>query len=354
MPNKRILWFFILIPLILSSCQSKSAGPTAWIDQPLDGSHFQIEPITVTAHASDNDGVTFFDFFLDGIQIQTMAGQGTRLSEASWEWIPAEPGVYTISVEPVDSQGNRGPAAQTIITIAGQTSESDPEEPQVTIESPVEQTPEVLPADQITAKQITAKQDLACRLGPDGLFEPVKYLLKDETAQAVGRLADRNWIQVQPNDGYAVCWIAAHLVEIDPDLIDILPDVIPPPLPVKIVTDTPTPAPADTSAPIISGLNSNPALILTQSGGCSAYSRTTTVQALISDNVNVQQATANWSIGGESGQISLTRTGGDNFEGVVGPVNTIGNLIITVQARDGAGNTSSASAPAVTVQNCIE
>ncbi len=134
------------------------------------------------------------------------------------------------------------------------------------------------------------------------------------------------------------------------------PPVVPPPLPVTIITDTPepdTPEP-DTTAPGIGGLSTDPSLILTQGSGCTSYSRTTTIQATVTDNIGVNLVNASWNVGEESGQVPLTRVDGNIFQGVIGPVNTIGTLNISISAWDAAGNSNSAVAPGVTVQNCIE
>jgi len=445
----------LILAAVLVSCSPGNHGPSAWIDQPLNGMELALEPVVVTAHASDSDGVSTFEFYLNDELVGTMAAQGDRLGEASWEWEPSQPGEFTIRVVPIDSQGNRGQAAETLVLIAdldsgdvidlsqapvqgtvkaaigsieclaGQTvavtfdilsplgidsytvwstviqaEHNETFQPPLptSISKTVEVTEPVLdkvnrshqwglevnipgqvaplytyamePNDRcsghykyelagegsplVDLDKVKAKQNATCRRGPDGVFEPGGYLMQGDAAQAIGRLADQSWFQVRLPDSSQICWIAANLLEFDPDLLASLPPVASPPLPVTaepVVTDTPTP---DTVSPIISGVSTNPSLILTQGGGCPAYSRTTIVQATVTDNVGVDLVQATWSVGAESGQISLFRADGDIFEGTVGPVNTVGTLNINVSARDAAGNSSSASAPAVTVQNCVE
>ncbi len=445
----------LILAAVLVSCSPGNHGPSAWIDQPLNGMELAFEPVVVTAHASDSDGVSTFEFYLNDELVQTMAAQGDRLGEASWEWEPSQPGEFTIRVVPIDSQGNRGQAAQTRVFIAdldqgdiidlsqvpvqgnvqagisaieclaGQTvavtfeilspvgidsfavwntaiqaehNETFQQPLPTSISRTVEVTEPVLdkvnrshqwglevnipgqvaplytyavePNDRcsghykyelagegsplVDLDKVKAKQNATCRQGPDAVFSPGGYLMQADSAEAIGKLADQSWIQVQLPEGSQICWIAANLLEFGPNLLANLPPVAPPPPPITaepIVTDTPTP---DTVSPNISGVNSDPSSILTQGGGCPAYSRTTIVQATVTDNVGVDLVQATWSVGGESGQISLFRADGDTFEGTVGPVNSVGTLNINVTARDEAGNSSSASAPAVTVQNCIE
>jgi hypothetical protein len=448
MTTKRILWFSLFCVLVLASCQSKSSGPSTWIDQPLDGSVFSLQPVSLTAHASDNDGVASFEVYLNDELLQTLSAGGERLGETSWEWLPAGPGEYTIRVVAIDSQGNRGEETETVVVITGVTVDLAQSPVQETLQASIdkiecltgqtvavtfsissplgiesfgiwntvldiehtESFPEPLPTTLSKTVNITepfqdeidrghqwglevtlpgqsapnyvyamepndrcpdhfkavlaeeqpaivdldkveAKQNTACRQGPDGLFDVSGYLLQGEFATALGRLANQSWIQVEMPETLYICWIAANQLEFDPGLLDTLPAVVPPPLPVTIITDTPTP---DLTPPGIGSLSTNPSSILTDGSGCSTYSRTTTVQATVTDNVGVNTVTASWNVGGQSGQISLFRADGDIFQGDVGPVNNTGTLNITVSAWDVAGNSNSASAPGVTVQNCIE
>lgn len=445
---KRSLEFAVFCVFVLSSCTSSPLGPVAWIDQPLDGSQHKLEPVVITAHASDSDGVSTFEIYLDDELVQTLSAGGGRLGEASWQWNPSQPGEFTIRVVPIDNQGNRGEEAKTVVVITGDTVDLSQAPVQETVQAAIEiieclagQTVAVtvkissplgiesygvwnivldvehaetfqapLPTTISKTVQITeptqddidrahqwglevnvpgqsaptyvyamepndrcpdhfklvlseeqpptidlgvveGKQNTSCRQGPDGLFEVSGYLLQGESADALGRLADQSWIQVQLPETVYICWIAANQLIFDPGLLDTLPAVVPPPLPVPIITDTPEP---DTTPPAIGGLSTDPSLILTQSGGCPTYSRTTTVQATVTDNVGVNLVSANWNVGGQSGQITLFRADGNIFEGDIGPVNNTGTLNITVSAWDVAGNSSSTIAPSVTVQNCIE
>lgn len=441
------LWLLFILTAFMTSCRGASAGPSIWIDQPLDPhTQFGLDPVVITVHASDSDGVESFDLYLNGELVQTLSAGGKRLAEASWQWQPTETGQYILKAAALDSNGNLGASSEVMVNITGPAT-PDLEQilqasfdqitcldgqtiaAEISIKSPLgiesfsifntviqaeysesfqpplpleihdtyqitEPLPDPIDRDHqwglrvslpgqedsftylyepdgrcpghyqavadlevpelIDLDQVQAKQNTACRQGPDLAFDISGYLLQDEYATALGKLANSSWLQVEmPETGY-ICWIAANLLDYDPTLLESLPDVVPPPLPA-----TPEPEPTattapDTTAPQISGLSSSPDQILTQSGGCPAYSRTTTIQASISDDTSVSQAIASWNIGGESGQVTLTHAGGSTYQGVIGPVSTTGTLSITIQAKDGAGNTNTASAPSVTVQNCIE
>lgn len=345
MEKKWVLWFGLFLVLSLSACAAQSTGPSVWIDQPLDGSTFPLQPLPLTAHASDSDGVASFEIYLADELLQTVSAGGGRLGEVSWEWLPPEPGDYTLRVEAIDSQGNQGPGAEVDLTITGPGAAQDE------VFTP---TPTAEVTVQPVSDQVTAKANTACRQGPAAQFEVSGYLLLGESAAALGKLADSAWIQVQMPETAYICWIAANQLVVEPSLMESLPDIVPPPLPATAEPEsTATPRP-DITAPVISGLSSSPDLILTDGSGCSAYSRTTTVQAAITDNLAVSSASASWSVAGESGSISLTHSGGGIYQGLIGPVSSVGTMTITVQAADSAGNTASAPAPSVTVQNCIE
>ncbi len=79
MKIKRILWFSLICALLLASCQPNSSGPSAWIDQPLDGSVFPLQPVILTAHASDNDGVASFEVYLNDELLKTLSAGGDPL-----------------------------------------------------------------------------------------------------------------------------------------------------------------------------------------------------------------------------------------------------------------------------------
>lgn len=439
--------------VLLAACSGAGSGPTAWIDQPLNGSQFGLESVLVTAHASGSEGVGGFEFYVDGNLVRTMQAEGDRLAEASWEWAPDQAGNFTLEVIPLDGRGERGQAAQTRVIIADLSNVNDTALIDVPIQATVEAAIETIeclpgqtialtlrmasvagiesfsvwntviqaeygetfqqpfPTEVVKTVQVTepildpvdrdhrwglqvhvpgevaptftytlepgglcaghhqlemdtqvtptvhlelvqARQNATCRFGPAAAFEARGYLLQGESARAAGRLADGSWLQVELPPGNQPCWIASNLLDFDPGLPGTLPVLAAPPLPATL-TPTPTTAP-DTSPPQIGGVSTSPALILTAGNGCPAYSRTTTVQATVTDDVQVAQVYAAWSIGAESGQVTLSNVGANQFEGVIGPVSTTGTLSISVQALDGAGNSSSSSAPAVTVQNCIE
>jgi hypothetical protein len=208
-------------------------------------------------------------------------------------------------------------------------------------------------------QKVTAKANATCRQGPNTGFDPVGYIAAGDAATASGRLANNTWLQVRLATGAPLCWVAANLVSIRAGTLDQLPVVVPPSLPtttataVPTSTATPTLVP-DTTPPSIVAVSANPTTILTEGNGCSSYSRTTQVQASVADPGGVGAVIAFWSVGGESGQVTMQPAGGQLYQGTVGPVGTTGSLSIVVQASDASNNTASAAPVSVTVQACIE
>jgi hypothetical protein len=66
----------------------------------------------------------------------------------------------------------------------------------------------------------------------------------------------------------------------------------------------------------------------------------------VTDETGVSNVVARWSIAGQSGEVSMSSSGGGGYQAVIGPLNTGGELAITVFAVDPAGN-SAESGPAI-------
>jgi hypothetical protein len=118
-----------------------------WLDRPLDGSKHPLGPITILAHASDADGVASFEFFIDQDPLATTPADGGRLGEATVGWTPTQAGTYTVRASAVDSAGNAGSEATSVVTV-GEITEASPTLPA----EPVEEgevvfivAPEVIP-----------------------------------------------------------------------------------------------------------------------------------------------------------------------------------------------------------------
>ncbi|MGB9299011.1 MAG: Ig-like domain-containing protein, partial [Anaerolineae bacterium] len=107
----------LTLSLMLAACGAAAQGPMTWLDRPLDGAKLPLAPVTIQAHASDAHGVASFQFFVDDAPLVTASADGGRLGTATVEWNPTEPGTYTIRARGVDSQGNAGSDATSVVTV---------------------------------------------------------------------------------------------------------------------------------------------------------------------------------------------------------------------------------------------
>ena len=209
-------------------------------------------------------------------------------------------------------------------------------------------------ASDPTAPLANATQNANCRSGPSLEYDIITILLAGQTAEITGRSADSNWWVLDPGLGDKTCWISSSVVEISGDVSG-LAVIAAPPMPVQIITPTPTPtvaAPVDDTPPSFYSTGVSPDSILTDGTGCPGYDRTTTVAASVADEGGLTSVYALWSIGSETGTTALS-LGGLGYWATIGPVNTAGTMAITLYAEDTSGNTSQYGPLYVTVQNCI-
>ncbi|HJX38244.1 MAG TPA: Ig-like domain-containing protein [Anaerolineae bacterium] len=121
--------------LMLAACGAAAQGPMSWLDRPLDGAVLPLAAVTIQAHASDADGVASFQFYVDDAPLVTTSAGGGRLGMAMVEWNPTEPGTYTIRARGVDTQGNAGSEAKSVVTVG------EVQTPSPTTSLPPEATP---------------------------------------------------------------------------------------------------------------------------------------------------------------------------------------------------------------------
>jgi len=369
MQRSSVFQILIVSCLFLAACAAGGNGPQAWIDQPLDNNTLPNAPLTIQAHASDEDGVASFDFSIDGQLVQTVSAAGTRLGDASIEWTPPGPGTYSIGVQATNANGQAGSVALKTIVIDGAVVAAvvPLEEATATATSLATATTEAEePADESDVT-ITANQNSNCREGTSSVFEVLGFLLGDETARVEGRDALSEWLVITAPDTEKLCWIAASLGQIEGDL-NTVPIIATPiaPLPTATVagappdpgqptpdSSDPPPSGPDTTPPVIQSVNVSPASILTPGGGCSSAPRTTTVTVVATDPGGIAHATVFWNIAGDSGQAVLAFVGGDTWQGEAGPVSKTGTLNLFANVEDNAGNDVLSSVFTVQVQSCI-
>jgi len=375
-----ILTISCLTLLALAGCATSSPGPQAWIDYPLNDTSVPLAPLNITAHASHADGVAGIEFSVEGVQIAAVSVSGRRLEDASLEWSPPQAGKYTIEVRGVDSSGNAGGYATSVINVGGEkptsTTTATPEKiltttitPTGTIGTPtatytptetqptITNTPETpQPSSKPNA---TANINANCRGGPSTDYIVKANLLLGQQADIEGRLADNSWLLIVPPGLTSTCWISAFVVDVSGNLGLVQVVEAPPPPITDTPTFTPTTSAPDTIPPNIHSANISPDTIMKEGPGCPSYSRTTISTIIASDNVGISYVSANWTLRDvsnavvASGSVNYSHIDDQTFQGTFGPVNYDGTMYINGVAVDSAGNSTPFSYQ-INVIACIE
>ncbi len=117
--NALVLSILLLLVIPLAACTEARPGPQAWIDAPRDGSTLPVGgPVTVIAHAYAEGGVTELLFSVNGAPYQRIPPEqpGASFTEVALEWLPEEPGEYTLGVTTYDAAGQASsPAVITVL-----------------------------------------------------------------------------------------------------------------------------------------------------------------------------------------------------------------------------------------------
>jgi uncharacterized protein YgiM (DUF1202 family) len=359
---KRTFAVFLLVllsALILAACQTSGEGPRSWIDQPLGKKTFPLQPLTLQAHASDQDGVESIEFSVEEDVVSSVGVGGHRLGQAAIQWTPPGLGTYTIYVCAKDINGNIGMKASSEITITGDVAQIQAPEPEQQI-AEEEQEPEQEAAEEEEEEEIQVAEEPPeeepepvamatkngnCRSGPSADYELIAILLKNQKAPIVGRSADNFWFVITPPDSNTSCWIAASLVTVEGELNGIgiwqplpppeeppeeePPEEAPPPPP-------PPPPPEDTTPPTITSVSVSRSVIY--QNYCSGYDQTTVLTVQAYDDGGIASAEAVWVIEGEFGTVILNYVGASRYQGLFGPVNDSGSMHIYGSVIDNAGN----------------
>ncbi|MCJ7518754.1 MAG: Ig-like domain-containing protein [Anaerolineaceae bacterium] len=339
-----------------SACQPSGEGPNAWIDQPLDDETFPLQSLTLQAHASDSDGVGTIEFSVNDQILKTINAGGTRFGQAAMEWMPSAPGVYTIYAKATDNAGNAGAVASSTITIIDQVVLVPPIEPEqpiiepekVTEEEPEEEIQLAEEPEPLPGPVAIPNQTINCRSGPGTDYKVLAALSSTQQALIIGRLSDNTWYVVTHPDKQIECWVAANIVQLKGSL-DGVSIRQPPALPVKPPEEEP-PAPPepeiDTKPPKIASVSLSPGTIYQQ--GCGGFTQTAVLTVDVIDLGGVAAVEAAWT----GGSIKLTHIGGYSYQATIGPISTLGSVLIYGSAVDNAGNWSPFSAT-LTVVCCV-
>lgn len=112
---------FLIITLLISSCASdQSSVYQAWIDFPRQGAEFSPgSAIPITIHIADHENLAevIIQIGEEVIFQGPPPPSGDPVMTFSQEWIPNQPGEYTIEVDVMDENGNRVSRAQVDISV---------------------------------------------------------------------------------------------------------------------------------------------------------------------------------------------------------------------------------------------
>ena len=373
----------ILTALVMAACGpaagQSTQGPTTWIDEPLDGSKLPLGPTEIMAHASDSDGVTSFDVYVNGailahapatgiaphdLYTTGWGSVGNYLASTTVGWDPKTPGIYTIAVRATDSKGNIGPDATAVVTVgeveatptplptAGATEEivpagtPAPPVPTKTAGPPTPTSP--LPTKTPGPPTPTPPFPTATKVPPTATPPPamraeIAYFEANPGTINAGGCSTLRW---------GVEYAAAVYLDgegvIDHDERQVCPpstttytlyatsgggDAQDTATVTVIQAPTATPI-VDTDPPVIRPFWADP-----ESIDCH---ETTTVKAVITDPSGVLEAAVMW--GWEPNQfeayVYMVHAGGDQYEKVLGPFETGGTLYIRASASDNWGWTT--------------
>jgi hypothetical protein len=401
----------IVTAVLIAACGpvgQSTQGPTTWIDEPLDGAKLPLGPTEIIAHASDSDGVSSFDFYIDNtllvhanavasapVQVYSTGYSGSPgtagyLASATVGWNPSTPGVYTIRTVATDTAGNLGSQATAVVTVGEVQASPVPSPALVPTEeivppgTPALPTPTKTPAPPAPTSPVPTKTP-----GPPTPTPPLPTATpKPPTATPPPtRRPEIAYFEANPatiNAGecstirWGVDYASAVYLDgegvFDHDERQVCPSttttytlsassgggdaqdtatvtVIQPPTPTPIPTSTPM---EDNTPPSISDITLTKTTIST-SPDCTAPPSTTIISARVTDESGVWAVIATLQLSGSpAGTIVLSQTSPDVYEAQLGPFTQPGNLEITIMAQDYHANTAQAVANVTVSTTCIE
>lgn len=125
-----------------------TAGPAAWVDDPLDGSVLpsDVGEVIVVAHATDPDGIVEIVLTVDGAEVDSADTGGDDLEKTEeLRWTPGEPGTYELRAFGRDPGGATTPPGIAVVQVG-----TDEEQPATT-------TTTTGPADSTSSSEVAAE-----------------------------------------------------------------------------------------------------------------------------------------------------------------------------------------------------
>ncbi len=128
----------------LSCVREEGARIQVWIDSPRDGYTAPLgKPISIISHTYARQGIAEIVLSVNGEAYRRDAPTeaGTDFCEIWQEWIPVEPGIYTLQVRAYDTQGEISQPASISVRVLGDVAPEMVAPPTVTISPELPITP---------------------------------------------------------------------------------------------------------------------------------------------------------------------------------------------------------------------
>ena len=369
----KVVFGLLLVLWLATACgANKGPGPSAWIDQPLEGARLPLAAVMITAHASDENGVAKFEFYIDEKPLVSVAGDNSILAMAQVNWNPTEAGTYYVRVRAVDSQGNVGGFAENSVQVGVVPPEAG------TTEVPALEITEITPQPQITTpvpQEVTTEAPQEVTTEAPQVPQAISIeLYAGSTSLNSGECTNIQWIvhnatqifldgsPVDAQGSQQVCPSSTTRYTISADgpagsdskaiKINVAAPIV---TTEEVIIIPPEPIHVDTTGPSIS-VSVSKWTINEYQGSCHPDPTVTTVTASVSDDdsgINSGSVTVHWSLNGVEGSAGMSPASG-NYSATIGPFNQIGSLSVWVTAGDNAGNPGTGNlGGAVTVQSPI-
>lgn len=122
-PNPHRIGLFLLAGVLLTGCASPNApiaaGPTTWIDSPLDGSTLPLGTVQIVLHAASQAGIQSVELTVDGRALSQVSPTSPQdhIVNVQTDWSPPASGDYQLKARAVDGSGATGEYAQALVHI---------------------------------------------------------------------------------------------------------------------------------------------------------------------------------------------------------------------------------------------
>lgn len=127
---KRLFLISLVMALGLSGCFrpgyspfGEGTGLSAWMDQPMNGSHLPLAPLDVLIHAYDPTGIMQVEFSVDSAVVANLTSLETEklLSMVKTTWNPPAAGEFTLQVRALNGSGAWSSYASSVVFIGEAT-----------------------------------------------------------------------------------------------------------------------------------------------------------------------------------------------------------------------------------------